>query len=142
MDSLTIGSFAAFLGALAQLFDPIRRLTGIAGTTQRMLAAAESVFTLSDFESEPTVSKQRFIEPVRGRIEYDNITHSFEGSDTAVIKRLSFTVESGQSGALVGRAGSGKTTRANMLPRFVIPSSGEIRIDGVHIQDVDLLSLR
>ncbi|HLS42143.1 MAG TPA: lipid A export permease/ATP-binding protein MsbA [Paenalcaligenes sp.] len=142
MDSLTIGSFAAFLGALAQLFDPIRRLTGIAGTTQRMLAAAESVFTLIDFESEPTASKQRFTAPVQGRIEYDNITHSFEGSDVPVIRQLSFTVEPGKTVALVGRSGSGKTTLANMLPRFVIPSSGQIRIDGVNIQDVDLLSLR
>ncbi len=139
---LTIGSFAAFLGALAQLFDPIRRLTGIAGTTQRMMAAAESVFALIDFEVEPTAGKRSFSRAVQGHLEYTGVTHYFEGSDTPVINNLSFKAEPGQTVALVGRSGSGKTTLANMLPRFIIPTAGEIRIDGVDIQDVDLLSLR
>lgn len=142
VESLTIGSFAAFLGALAQLFDPIRRLTGIAGTMQRMLAAAESVFTLIDFDVEPTEAKHTFSGHVKGHITYQGITHYFEGSETPVIKNLSFTVEPGQTVALVGRSGSGKTTLANMLPRFVIPTNGEIQIDGLNIQDVDLRSLR
>lgn len=142
VDTLTIGSFAAFLGALAQLFDPIRRLTGIAGTTQRMLAAAESVFALIDFEVEPTEAKRSFKQPVKGSIEYQGVSHYFEGSDTPVINTLSFKAEPGQTVALVGRSGSGKTTLANMLPRFVIPTSGEIQIDGINIQELDLLSLR
>ena len=107
-----------------------------------MLAAAESVFALIDFEVEPTEAKRSFKQPVKGSIEYQGVSHYFEGSDTPVINTLSFKAEPGQTVALVGRSGSGKTTLANMLPRFVIPTSGEIRIDGINIQELDLLSLR
>ena len=142
VDGLTVGSFAAFLGALAQLFDPIRRITGMAGTTQRMLVAAESVFSLIDAEVEEDGEKKPFPAPVKGNVEYRNVTHAFDGSENPVVTNLSFSAKAGQTIALVGRSGSGKTTLANMLPRFIVPDNGQVLIDGMNIQDVELRALR
>lgn len=139
---LTVGSFAAFLGALAQLFDPIRRITGMAGTTQRMLVAAESVFSLIDAEVEEEGAKKPLPAKVVGNVEYKQVTHAFDGSDNPVVSNLSFSVQAGQTIALVGRSGSGKTTLANMLPRFIVPDSGQVLIDGMDIQDIELRALR
>ncbi|HJD44330.1 MAG TPA: lipid A export permease/ATP-binding protein MsbA [Candidatus Paenalcaligenes intestinipullorum] len=141
-ESLTIGSFAAFLGALAQLFDPIRKLTGMAGTTQRMLVAGESVFALIDSEVEPVGGSHHFEQPVKGCIDYKNVSHHFEGAHRPVLNNVSFSAQPGQTIALVGRSGSGKTTLANMLPRFIMPTGGTIYIDGHDIQDIELRSLR
>ncbi|NYT65768.1 lipid A export permease/ATP-binding protein MsbA [Alcaligenaceae bacterium] len=139
---LTVGSFAAFMAALGQIFDPIKRLTNIAGTMQRMLIAAESVFTLIDQEPESDSGKKQFKQRVNGRIEFKNIFHRFSDARDDTVADVSFVAEPGQTIALVGRSGSGKTTLVNMLPRFVYPTAGEISIDHTNILDVELRSLR
>lgn len=139
---LTVGSFAAFMAALGQIFDPIRRLTRIASTMQRMLIAAESVFTLIDQEPEQETGTQTLPEPVRGRVEFNAISHRFDDAERDTLMNVSLLAEPGQTIALVGRSGSGKTTLVNMLPRFINPSSGQIMIDGVKIHDLSLRNLR
>ena len=141
-NSLTPGGFAAFMGALAQLFDPIKRLTNVASKMQRMLVSAESVFTLIDQSPEKETGTKRLAEPLAGRIEFKNISHRFPDADKDTLSNVSFTVEPGQTVALVGRSGSGKTTLVNMLPRFAIPTDGLIQVDGQDIQDIALLNLR
>lgn len=140
--TLTVGSFAAFMAALGQIFDPVKKLTKIAGSMQRMLTSAESVFTLVDSIPEKDEGTTELKERVRGRIEFRDVTHRFEGSSTDVLKHITLTVEPGQTVALVGRSGSGKTTLVNTLPRFVVPREGQILIDGHDIRDVTLKSLR
>ena len=140
--SLTVGSFAAFMAALGQIFDPVKKLTKIAGAMQRMLTSAESVFTLVDSLPEKDEGTKELQGPVKGRIEFRNVTHRFEGVDTDVLQGISLMVEPGQTVALVGRSGSGKTTLVNTIPRFVVPSSGDVLIDGDEVRDITLKSLR
>ncbi|SAI33521.1 lipid A exporting ATP-binding/permease ABC transporter [Bordetella ansorpii] len=140
--ALTVGSFASFITALAQIFDPIKRLTNVAGKMQKMLVAAESVFTLIDQVPETDTGTRQLAQPVRGAIEFREVSHRFPDAERDTVSSVSFRIEPGQTVALVGRSGSGKTTIANMLPRFVSPTAGQILIDGVPLSDVSLHSLR
>ena len=139
---LTVGSFAAFMAALGQIFDPVKRLTNIASTTQRMLVSAESVFTLIDQEGEPDAGDKNLPVPVRGKVVFEQVRHRFSDATVDTLAGVDIRVEPGQTVALVGRSGSGKTTLVNMLPRFVEPTSGRICIDDVDIAGLSLRELR
>ncbi|WP_353173612.1 lipid A export permease/ATP-binding protein MsbA [Paracandidimonas soli] len=139
---LTVGGFAAFMAALAQIFDPIKRLTNISGRMQRMLVAAESVFALIDQEPEQDTGKRQFEAPSKGRVEFSGVTHRFPGAQSDTLHDINLCVEPGQTVALVGRSGSGKTTLVNILPRFIEPDSGVVEVDGLDIHDISLRSLR
>lgn len=139
---LTVGSFAAFMAALGQIFDPIKRLTNITGTMQRMLVAAESVFKLVDQDAERDTGERELPAEVRGHIEFDGVHHRFPDAHRDTVSDVSFSVQPGQTVALVGRSGSGKTTLANMLPRFIEPTGGQVRVDGIALPELKLRSLR
>lgn len=141
-EGLTVGSFASFMAALGQIFDPIKRLTNIAGAMQRMLVSAESVFGLIDEKPEHDTGTFVFKPPVKGRVEFQHVDHRFPDAQTNTLSDVSFVAEPGQTVALVGRSGSGKTTLVNMLPRFVSPTSGQVLIDGQPVTDCQLRSLR
>lgn len=140
--TLTVGSFAAFMAALAQIFDPIKRLTKVAARMQKMLVSAESVFTLVDQASEPETGTKTFEGRALGKVEFHNVSHRFADGQTDTLSNVSVTVEPGQTVALVGRSGSGKTTLVNMLPRFVLPIQGQVCIDGCDISSLRLRDLR
>jgi subfamily B ATP-binding cassette protein MsbA len=140
--TLTVGSFAAFMAALAQIFDPIKRLTKVAARMQKMLVSAESVFTLVDQASEPETGTKTFEGRALGKVEFHNVSHRFADGQTNTLSNVSVTVEPGQTVALVGRSGSGKTTLVNMLPRFVLPTPGQVCIDGCDISSLRLRDLR
>jgi subfamily B ATP-binding cassette protein MsbA len=139
---LTVGSFAAFMAALAQIFDPIKRLTNVVAGMQRMLASAESVFTLIDQPGEDQNKGHNFSAPVRGHVRFQHVSHRFANAEIDTLKDVSFELMPGQVIALVGRSGSGKTTLANMLARFVDPNAGAVTIDGEDIKDISLVNLR
>lgn len=139
---LTVGGFAAFVGAMGQLLDPLRRLANAAGPMQRMLVAGESVFRLLDHPEEADNGTRVLSEPVRGHVQYQNVSHRFPDADTDTLRHVSFEARPGETVALVGRSGSGKTTLMNMLPRFISPTAGRILIDGVDIAELKLSSLR
>lgn len=139
---LTVGSFAAFMAALGQIFDPMKRLTNIASAMQRMLISAESVFTLIDQKPEEDTGTKILAKPVKGRVEFRDISHRFPDANVDTLTDVSFVAEPGQSVALVGRSGSGKTTLVNMLPRFVTPDTGTVLIDGQDVRTLSLRSLR
>lgn len=139
---LTPGDFIAFITALGQIFDPVRRLTNLASKSQKMMAAAESVFKLIDTPQERDEGTQICTVHADSLIEFQDITFQFNEESAEVLKHLSFRVKVGQTIALVGRSGSGKTTLVNMLPRFVEPSAGQIVIDGTPIHEFTLASLR
>ena len=139
---LTPGDFIAFITALGQIFDPVRSLTNLASKSQKMMAAAESVFKLIDTPQERDEGTQICTVRADSLIEFQDITFQFNEESAEVLKHLSFRVKAGQTIALVGRSGSGKTTLVNMLPRFVEPSAGQIVIDGTPIHEFTLASLR
>ncbi|NYT38474.1 lipid A export permease/ATP-binding protein MsbA [Allopusillimonas soli] len=140
--NLTVGSFAAFMAALGQIFDPMKRLTKIASSMQRMLISAESVFMLIDQEPENDTGTRTLAKPVKGRVEFRGVHHRFGDARHETLSDVSFIVEPGQTVALVGRSGSGKTTLVNMLPRFIRPTGGQVLLDGHDIQDLKLTALR
>lgn len=140
--TLTVGSFAAFMAALAQIFDPIKRLTKVASRMQKMLVSAESVFTLIDQPSETENAQLQLPDRAFGHVQFKQVFHRFVDGQTDTLKNVTIDIEPGQTVALVGRSGSGKTTLVNMLPRFVVPTSGQVLIDGQDIQQLSLKNLR
>ena len=138
---ITVGEFVALITALALLSSPIKRLTKINVILQRGLAAAESVFELID-EHPETDTGQIIIEDLRGEIEFRNISYTHYGSDKPVLHDINLKIAAGETIALVGPSGGGKTTLVNLLPRFYNPTTGTILLDGVDTRDIKLTSLR
>ncbi|NOL49651.1 lipid A export permease/ATP-binding protein MsbA [Pelistega europaea] len=140
--NLTVGEFIAFISALGQIFDPVKRLTNIAGKAQRMMMATESVFKLIDAPQESSKGTRVAEVKPNSIIEFKHVGFRFPESETDTINDLNLTVHAGETVAFVGRSGSGKTTLVNMLPRFLDPTSGQLYLDGVPFDEYDLKSLR
>ena len=137
----TVGDFVSFITAMLMLLAPSRRLVDVNSTIQKGLIAAESVFHLLD---QPPEKDQGVHElgPAQGLIEFENVTFTYPGSEKPSLTNLSFAIQPGQFVALVGSSGSGKTTVANLLPRFYDLDSGQIRVDSLPLTDITLSSLR
>ena len=140
---LTLGEFMAFLGAAGTLPTPLARLSSSYGGLNQALGAADRVFGLLDQMSEADEPSNviSLPEPVEGRIDFDGVSFAYRGDDE-VLHDIELTVMPGEVVALVGPSGSGKTTIVNLIPRFYLPSSGKIYIDGCDIRKVSLSSLR
>ena len=141
------GDFVMFLTMAATLAKPIRQLSQINAVIQRGLSAAASIFGLLDEPGESDQGTKTLSRDV-GRIEFDDVRFSYSSEhtdstgETQAVNGVSFAVEQGQTIALVGKSGSGKTTLVSLLPRFYDCTEGEIRIDGLPLQDYSLQSLR
>jgi len=137
----TMGEFASFLTAMLMLLAPLRHLTEINAPLQRGLAAAESVFEMIDTPVEEDKGT-RHIARARGDIEFQGVSLTYPTRTEPALSDVSFAVRSGETVALVGGSGGGKTTLVNLLPRFYAPDSGRILLDGHDIQTLGLESLR
>lgn len=140
-DSFSAGDFMSFLSAMLMMFDPIKRMTGISSSLQRGLAAAESVFGFLDEPVEPDLGKE-VLTADTGDIELLNVTQYYEGAARNSLENVSLRIANGSVVALVGASGCGKTTLANLLPRFYDPVGGEVRIGGRDIREYTMASLR
>ncbi|OAM29226.1 lipid A export permease/ATP-binding protein MsbA [Eikenella longinqua] len=140
-DSFSAGDFMSFLSAMLMMFDPIKRMTGISSSLQRGLAAAESVFGFLDEPVEPDNGKET-LSADTGDIELRSVTHCYEGANRNSLDNISLSIPNGSVVALVGASGCGKTTLANLLPRFYDPTAGEVRIGGRDIREYSMASLR
>ena len=140
-NEITVGEFVALITALALLSSPIKRLTSVSVILQQGLAAAESVFELID-EPPETDSGRIIIDKSRGDIEFRNISYTHYGSDKPVLHDINMKITAGETIALVGPSGGGKTTLVNLLPRFYDQTAGEIFLDGVDTREIKLTSLR
>jgi ATP-binding cassette, subfamily B, multidrug efflux pump len=139
---LTLGALVAFIQYSGFLFQPIRDISDKYNVLQAAVVASHRIFKTLDLPiavlNPQTPTKA---ERARGRIEFQNVWFAYKDDDW-VLKDVSFTVEPGQSIALVGHTGSGKTTITNLLMRFYDIQRGKILLDGVDIRDWDLKSLR
>ena len=140
-DQTTVGSFVSFITAMLMVMAPLRRITDVNAPIQRGLAAAESVFSLIDEDTEADNGKET-LGRAQGLVEFDNVTFTYPGADRPALNAVSLTLRPGECVALVGPSGSGKTTAANLLPRFYQVDGGEIRVDGHALQNIRLDSLR
>jgi subfamily B ATP-binding cassette protein MsbA len=138
----TVGAFMAFLTALIMLYEPVKGVSKINSTIQSGLAAATRIFALLDIDAEIVDKEGAYELPSFTRsIELDNVCFSYEVNEP-VLENVNLQVSCGEVLAIVGPSGGGKTTLANLLPRFHDVSSGAVRIDGVDIREVTLHSLR
>ena len=137
----TVGGFVSFLAAMLMLTAPLKRLTGVAEHLQRGLAAAESVFSLIDETPEVDAGKLE-LPRAKGELRFENVSFSYARSDLPALADVDLTISAGETVALVGSSGGGKTTFANMVPRFFRPDSGRILLDEHDIGSLTLASLR
>ncbi|MFA6902691.1 MAG: lipid A export permease/ATP-binding protein MsbA [Gallionellaceae bacterium] len=143
-DGKTVGEFLSYIVAMMMLTSPLKRIAGVSVYLQNGLAAAESVFELLDTPNESDTGKVE-IERARGEIVFENVTFSYQPDQAdarLALRDICLDIPAGQSVALVGASGSGKTTIANLVPRFYSPTSGRITLDGHDLAELTLASLR
>ena len=140
---MTLGDLTEFLVLLTMVYKPIKGLGQVTGIIQRALASADSLFEMQDIqaESDMLVDGEHVLDSVAGRVEFDKVAFAYE-PNAPVLTEISFAVEPGQTIALVGPSGVGKSTIFNLIQRFYDPNGGAITIDGYNLRDVTLTSLR
>ncbi len=137
----TVGGFVAFITAMLMLVAPIKRLADVANPITRGLAALERGLALmhdAPEEHQGTHQSQR----AQGLIEWRNVRLQFNPDSAPALANVNLTVQPGETVALVGASGAGKTTLIQLLPRFLSPSSGDVQLDGIALQNWQLASLR
>ena len=139
----TVGDFMGFFTAIALLFEPLRRLGALAGSWQRALVSMERVYSV--FQVKPQVLSPTNPLPLPGAAGQADIAFadvSFAYDSHEVLDRVSFTAGAGQTTALVGASGAGKTTVFRLISRLLDPSSGSVTLGGVDLRKLDLQELR
>jgi ATP-binding cassette subfamily B protein/subfamily B ATP-binding cassette protein MsbA len=142
---LTLGDLMMFLVYLTMLLDPIATIAGSAVGFQNNLAGLDRVLDVMEVESEFPVNPDavRVTKATsEGRVEIDGLTFRYPGTDANVLENVTLDVSPGETVALVGRSGAGKTTLTNLIARFYDPTEGAIRLDGRDLRDIDLESYR
>lgn len=137
--SMTRGDFVSFVTATALLLPPVKRLTSVNEYLQRGLAAAESIFGLIDEVAEPAGGDAE-LGAVRGEIDFEGVTLAY--GESVVLDGIDLHVAAGESVAFVGASGGGKSSLVNLVPRFYVPQTGRVCIDGHPIDSLKLDALR
>jgi subfamily B ATP-binding cassette protein MsbA len=139
--TMTVGDFFSFMAALVLFYRPLRDLNGTNNTVQDGMAAAKRIFEVLD--TEPEIKNRAGAvnaSPDFTTIEFKNLAFKYE--DQLILKDINLTVQAGETVAIVGKSGGGKTTLVNLLPRFYDVSGGAICIDGHDLRDLSIESLR
>ena len=140
-ESVSMGALIAFPIYLNMLFNPIRILADKFNTLQMGLVASERVFALLDNQAEQEVTGHLKPEKLRGEVVFNKVNFAYQGEDW-VLKNVDFHIKPGETLAIVGATGSGKTSIISLINRFYTHQSGLISIDGTDIKDFDLQALR
>jgi len=136
------GTFFALMTSLVVAYDPVKRIGKVNASIQQGLAAATRVFSILDLTPEISDSEEaQPLLPFRTSIDFNGVSFKYDDK-TQALNDISLTVPRGQTLAIVGPSGGGKTTLTNLIPRFLDVSSGVITIDGVDIRDLTIRSLR
>jgi len=143
MDQVTFGVLLAFIQYVRQFFNPIRGLSEKYNTLQSALASSERIFNILDTQKEVSEAENTVqMKNPRGRIEFKNVYFRYNDTDEYILKNINFVAEPGESIAIVGATGAGKTTIINLLLRFYDIQQGSILLDDNDIKDVSLFDLR
>jgi ATP-binding cassette, subfamily B, bacterial MsbA len=138
----TTGGFFAFLYALIKMYEPIKRLTGVNNAFQQAMGASEQVFRYLDVRSEVAEKPgAASLLPFQYEIVFDSVDFQYE-SGVPLLRNVNLRIGKGEVVAIVGSSGAGKTTLANLIPRFFDVTRGSIVIDGYDVRDLQLSSLR
>ncbi|MDR0947067.1 MAG: ABC transporter ATP-binding protein/permease [Ruminococcus sp.] len=141
---LTFGEYIAFSGLIWTLSNPMRFIGNLVNDFQRFMASAAKIIEV--YYSRPMivdrVDAEKTEGKLEGKIEFRDVTFHYRRSNTAALKNISFTVSPGETVAIMGETGAGKTTLINMIPRFYDPEAGEILVDDVNVRFHKLQNLR
>lgn len=141
LGSITMGEYIAVSGLIWAVTDPMRRLGMYVNDTQRFMASAMKIIDI--YYKKPiikTPDNAYSPERIKGEVEFKNVSFKYDGAD--VLKDVSFKIKPGETAAVMGETGSGKTTLVNLIPRFYDVCSGEVTVDGVNVKEYSLKSLR
>ncbi len=140
-DRTTVGGFVSFLTAMLMILNPLKHLADVNGQLQRAFAAADAVFHFID---EPIENDHgtREIGRAKGALRFEDVRFGYEGSTSLALKGIDLEIKPGETVALVGGSGGGKTTLANLIPRFHSVTDGRILLDDIPIESLKLESLR
>ncbi len=142
-NTLTLGEWQKFSLYLMFVFFPLGQLTMIIAQMAQASASATRIFEILDAHNDVTDKPNAIVlPPIRGHVKFDNVTFRYFGSTEPVLSKVSFEARPGETIALLGATGSGKTTIINLIPRFYDVSEGRVLIDGYDVRDVKLDSLR
>ncbi len=140
-DATSVGDFVTFITAMMMLLTPLKRLADLNGPLQRGMAAAESVYAMVDTSPEVEVGEE-LEGRASGQLAFVNLGFTYPGQEQAALTDINLHIQAGETIALVGMSGGGKTSLVNLVPRFYEPDSGEILLDGQSLVDISLKSLR
>lgn len=140
-NSMTAGDFASFMTAMMMLLAPVKRLTNINQQLQKGLAAADNVFRVVDRPIESS-SGTHTTDRALGYIEFNNVSLTFPSAEAPTLNQINLWVKPGQTVGIVGVSGGGKSTLINLLPRFLDPTDGIVKLDSVDLKQWDLQCLR
>lgn len=141
MQKASVGEFVGYLTAAFLLPRPIRQLSDANSEIQKGIAAAESLFEILDEQGEPDTGDYE-TEQSQGALEFKNLSFRYPGANDWALKEINVRIEPGQTVALVGASGGGKSTFVNLIPRFYPHEHGEILLDGIEINRYTLANLR
>ncbi len=138
---MTQGDFVSFITMMLMLLAPLKSLVGVNGPLQRGMASAEVMFAMIDapLEADPG---QRTIERARGHLRFEQVRFRYSINNPLALDNVSLEIKPGETVALVGMSGGGKSTFVNLVTRFYGPESGTITLDGVPYEELTLASLR
>lgn len=138
---MTVGEFTNFTTMMLMLLTPLKSLAEVNGPMQRGIAAAETVFSIIDapVEHDPGT---RTIERARGHLRFEHVSFTYPGAQAPALSDITLDVQPGQTVALVGVSGGGKSTFVNLVTRFYDPQAGRILLDGIPYEDLTMASLR
>ncbi len=137
---MSAGEFLSYFTAMGMLIKPAKNLVNINKPFQRAMAAGESVFGLIDEAEEPNTGRQT-LDQIQGSIEFKQVGFAYN-EDKLILDDINLQIQPGETVALVGSTGSGKSTIIQLIAKFYSPNQGSILIDGIDINDIDVDSLR
>lgn len=141
VENLSAGVFMGIVTYMTMLLRPLKLLTNVNSEFQKGMAASTSIFELLDKNTEQDFGTKN-LERAKGSLSFDSVNFTYQGSEAPVLKDINFTADVGETIALVGRSGSGKSTASSLLLRFYDASSGKVLIDGQDITSYKLKDLR